>query len=146
MGLAGIDIQVGKMVSNALSVGVETGFDVCSFRSVEYPGGNTVYERLGVIPVLLKARYHFNVAPLTQVYGSLAGGVYQTVPHLNTTPIGGVWDSGLHAGGAGAVGFTYYFLATQGIGFEFEYHFFDADSDELFSYFAARINYSLIKM
>ncbi len=146
MGLAGIDIQVGKMITNSLSVGVSTGFDICSFRSVEYPGGSSVYERLGVIPVLLKTRYYLTVAPLMQIYASVAGGAYQTVPHLNTTPIGGVWESGLHPGGAGAVGFTYDFLGTQGIGFEFEYHFFDVGSDELFSYFAARINYTFIKI
>ncbi|RJR30204.1 MAG: hypothetical protein C4574_02580 [Candidatus Latescibacterota bacterium] len=146
MGFAGLDLQVGKMLTNSISVGLSTGFDICSFRAVEYPDGGTVYERLGVIPILAKARYNLNVAPLAHIYASVAAGAYQTVPHLNTTPIGGVWKSGLHPGGAASIGFDYYLFGMQGIGAEFEYNFFDSDSDELFSYFAVRLKYSIIKM
>ncbi len=145
-GFAGIDIQVGKMLTNNISVGLSTGYDVCSFRSLTYEGGESIYERLGVIPILAKIRFGFAIAPLTQVYASVAGGAYQTVPHLSTTPIGGVWQSGIHPGAAGAVGFNYFFRGMQGLGAEFEYHFFDSDGDELFSYFAVRLNYTLIKM
>jgi hypothetical protein len=145
-GLAGFDIQVGKMLTNNVSVGLATGFDMCSFRSMTYSNGETTYERLGVIPILAKLRYCLNIAPLTQLFASVAGGAYQTVPHLGTSPIGGVWEAGVHPGGSAAIGFSYFFGGRQGIGAEFEYHFFDSDSDDLFSYFAMRINYTLVKM
>jgi hypothetical protein len=145
MGLACLDLQVGKMLTNNISVGLSTGFDVCSFRAVDYPAGGTVYERLGVIPILAKARYYINIAPLTHIYASVAAGAYQTVPHLNTTPIGGVWHAGIHPGGAVSVGFDYYLFGMKGLGAEFEYNFFDSDSDEIFSYFAVRLKYSMIK-
>lgn len=145
-GLAGIDIQVGKMITGGLSVGLATGYDVCSFRTITYDSGSKVYERMGVVPILAKARYNLNVAPLTVVHASVAAGVYQTIPHLDTTPIGGIWESGTHAGGAAAIGGTYYFMGTMGVGAEFEYNFFDSGAEELFSYFALRLNFSMIKM
>ena len=53
-GLAGIDLQVGKMLTSGLSVGLATGYDVCSFRTITYDGGDKVYERMGVVPILAK--------------------------------------------------------------------------------------------
>lgn len=146
MGLAGVDVQLEKMLTNNISLGLETGFDVCSFKSVQTSSGEKIYERLAVIPILAKARFCFNAAPLTQVYAGLAAGAYQTVPHLGTVPVGGVQNAGIHAGGSGSVGFSYYFLGSKAIGAEFEYHFFDVGSEELFSYFAVRVNYSILKM
>lgn len=145
MGFAGANLKVAKMITHGISVGLSTGFDICSFRSVPYPDGGTVYERLGVIPILATARYNINIAPLAHAYASIAAGAYRTVPHLNTTPIGGISKAGLHPGGAAAIGFDYYFLGLQGLGAELEYNFFDSDGDELFSYFAVRLKYSMIK-
>jgi hypothetical protein len=141
MGLIGLDLQVAKMVTSNIAVGLSTGMDVVSFRKVD-----GIYERLGIVPILLKARYYFTVAPLMQVYVSAAGGAYQSLPHLSVDPIGHIWNSEADFGGAGAIGFNYWFLGTQGIGAEFEYNFFDSGGESLFSYFAVRLNYSLIKM
>ena len=141
MGFAGIDIQASKMLTNNISVGIATGYDIVSFREIE-----GIYERFAIIPMLAKARYYFTLSPITQLYASAAGGVYQSIPHLSVDPIGGMWNSTTKPGGAVAFGFNYWFLGTQGIGAEFEYNFFDSGGENMFSYFALRINYSLIKM
>jgi len=106
----------------------------------------SVYERMGIIPILAKAKMYFTFAPLMQAHASLAGGVYQSVPHLDTDPIGGIWNSDIQPGGAAGIGFDYWFLGRQGIGAEFEYNFFDSGGDSPFSYFALRLNYSIIKI
>ena len=141
MGFAGIDLQAGKMLTNNLSVGLSTGFDVVSLRNV-----NGIYERLTMMPILAKAKYYFTIAPAMQVYASAAGGIYKSIPHLTTDPIGNIWNAETDAGGAFGLGFNYWFLATQGLGVEFEYNFLDSGGQSLFSYFALRLNYSIIKM
>jgi hypothetical protein len=141
MGFAGIDLQVGKMLTNNLSVGLSTGCDVVSFRKAE-----GIYERLMMVPILAKARYYVTIAPAMQLYASAAGGIYQSIPHLSIDPIGDIWKAETDPGGAAAIGFSYWFLGTQGVGAEFEYHFLDSGGESLFSYFAIRLNYSLIKM
>jgi hypothetical protein len=141
MGLVGIDIATGKMLTNNLSVGLAIGYDIVSYQK-----GEEVFERLAVVPILAKAKYYLTIAPLMQVHASVAGGAYQTIPHLGTDPVGGVSKSGLNAGGLLGVGFDYWFLGTQGLGAEFEYNFFDSGAEDLFSYFALRLNYSIIKM
>ena len=141
MGFAGVDLQVGKMLTNNLSVGISTGCDVVSFRKVD-----SIYERLMMVPILAKARYYVTVAPAMQVYASAAGGIYRSIPHLSIDPIGNIWNARTDPGGAVALGFSYWFLGTQGLGAEFEYNFLDSGGESLFSYFALRLNYSIIKL
>jgi hypothetical protein len=141
MGLVGLDISTGKMLTNSLSVGLAIGYDIVSYQKE-----NEIYERLSVIPILAKAKYYFTIAPLMQVHASVAGGAYQMVPHLGVDPVGGITRSEIHPGGSLGVGFDYWFLGRQGIGGEFEYNFFDSGAEDMFSYFALRLNYSIIKM
>ena len=139
-GMLGLNLSAGKMFTNSLSVGLSLGHDVVSFHK---NGG--IYERLAVVPVLAKAKYYFAVAPSMQVHAVLAGGGYQTIPHLGTDKIGGISRAELRPGGSLGVGFDYWFLGSQGFGAEFEYNFFDSGAEDLFSYFSFRVNYSLIR-
>jgi len=140
-GMLGLDLSAGKMFTNSLSVGLAIGYDVVSFQ--KYEG---IYARLAIVPLLAKAKYYFTIAPAMQLHAALAGGAYQTLPHLGTDPIGGVSKAELNPGGSLGVGFDYWFLGSQGLGAEFEYNFFDSGAEDLFSYFSFRVNYSIIKM
>lgn len=140
-GFVGLDIQAGKMLTSNISLGIATGCDVVSFRKI-----GDVYERLSIIPILAKAKMYFTIAPRMQLYASAAGGGYQAVPHLNTEPIGEIWNAGVKPGGSLGIGFNYWLLGMQGVGAEFEYNFFDSGGEDIFSYFAIRLNYSIIKM
>lgn len=140
-GLFGLDISTGKMLTNSLSVGLALGYDVVSFQKVD-----GIYERFTVLPILAKAKYYFTIAPLLQLHASAAGGVYQMVPHLGVDPIGGVGSSRTKPGGSVGIGFDYWLLGRSGLGAEFEYNFIDSGAENLFSYFALRVNYSIIKM
>ena len=140
-GFVGLDLQAGKMLTSNISLGLATGCDVVSLRKI-----GDVYERLSIIPVLAKAKMYFTIAPMMQLYASAAGGVYQSVPHLNTEPIGEIWNADASPGGSLGIGFNYWLLGTQGLGAEFEYNFFDGGGENMFSYFAVRLNYSIIKM
>jgi len=140
-GMLGLDLSAGKMFTNSLSAGLAIGYDIVSFQQNE-----GIYERLAVVPILAKAKYYFTIAPAMQLHAIAAGGAYQTIPHLGTDQIGGISEAGMHAGGSLGVGFDYWFLGSQGLGAEFEYNFFDAGTEDLFSYFAFRVNYSIIKM
>jgi hypothetical protein len=141
MGLAGIDIQVGKMLTNNICVGLATGYDVVSFRKVD-----SIYERLAMVPIVAKAKYFLTIAPAMQLHASVAAGAYQSIPHLSIDPIGEIWNASTDPGGAAGIGFDYWFLGRQGVSAEFEYNFIDSGGEDLFSYFAVRLNYSLIKM
>jgi hypothetical protein len=143
MGLVGVDLQTGKFITNNISVGIATGYDIVSFQKVA-----GVYERLAIVPIVAKAKYYMNIAPLMQLHASVGAGAYQSLPHLSVNPIGGVWDAELRPGGAIGIGFDYWFLGTKGLGGEIEYNFFDSGSSEssLFSYFAVRFNFSVIKL
>jgi len=140
-GMLGLDISVGKMFTNNLSVGLAVGYDVVSYQKDE-----GIYARFAVVPVLAKAKYYFTIAPAMTLHAALAGGVYQAIPHLSTDAIGGITESGLHPGGSLGVGFDWWLFGRQGLGAELEYNFFDSGAEDLFSYFAVRVNYSLIKM
>ncbi|MFA4948233.1 MAG: hypothetical protein WC674_06980 [Candidatus Krumholzibacteriia bacterium] len=140
-GMLGLDLSVGKMLTNGLSVGLAIGYDVASFQKNE-----GIYARIAIAPVLAKAKYYFTIAPAMQLHAIVAGGAYQTIPHLGTDPIGGISKAGLHPGGSIGVGFDYWRFGRQGLGAEFEYNFFDSGTEDLFSYFALRLNYSIIKM
>jgi hypothetical protein len=140
-GLLGLDLSAGKMFTNSLSAGLAIGYDIVSFQENE-----GIYERLAIVPILAKAKYYFTIAPAMQLHAIVAGGAYQAIPHLGTDPIGGISEAGLHPGGSLGVGFDYWFLGSQGLGAEFEYNFFDSGAEDLFSYFAFRVNYSIIKM
>ena len=140
-GLIGLDISTGKMVTNNLSVGLAIGYDVVSYQKAQ-----GIDERLAIIPFLAKAKYYFTLAPLMQIHAVVGGGAYQMLPHLGIDPVGGVWKSEIKAGGVAGVGFDYWLMGNQGIGAEFEYNFFDSGAPSLFSYFAFRVNYSIIKM
>jgi len=140
MGLVGFDLQGGKMITPNLLVGIMAGFDVVSFEKV-----GDHYKRFGVIPLLLKAKYFFNIGPRFQLHASVAGGMYTTVPHVGAEPIGSIWYATHKPGGSVGMGIDFWYLLIQGVGAEFEYHFFPSDEDEMFSYFSLRVNYSIIK-
>jgi hypothetical protein len=141
MGLVGFGISAGKMLTNNLSLGLGMSYDTVSYQKID-----GVYERLSIVPILARAKYYFTIAPLLQVHALAAGGVYQMVPHLGITPVGGVRESKMNAGGSLGIGFDYWFLGTHGLGAEFEYNFLDSGAENLFSYFALRVNYSITKM
>jgi hypothetical protein len=139
-GMLGLDLSVGKMFTGSLSAGLAVGYDVVSYQKNE-----GIYARLAIVPVLAKAKYYFTVAPAMQLHAALAGGVYQAIPHLGTDAIGGISEAGLHPGGSLGVGFDWWLFGRQGLGAEFEYTFFDSGAEDLFSYFAFRVNYSIFK-
>jgi hypothetical protein len=140
-GLLGLDLSAGKMFTNSLSLGFAVGYDITSFQ--KYEG---IYARLAIVPILVKAKYYFTIAPPMQLHAMLGGGVYQAIPHLGTDQIGGISKAELKPGGLLGIGFDYWFLGSQGLGAEIEYNFLDTGGEDLFSYFAFRVNYSLIKM
>jgi len=140
MGLVGFDLQAGRLLTPNLLVGIMAGYDIVSFKKE-----GEHYNRFAVIPLLLKAKYFVNLGPRFQLHATAAGGVYTTVPHVGAEPIGSIWYATHKPGGSVGVGFDFWYLLIQGIGAEFEYHFFPTDEDELFSYFSMRVNYSLIK-
>jgi hypothetical protein len=140
-GLVGLDIAAGRMFTRNLSLGFGVGYDVASFQREE-----GIYARLAIVPILAKVRYYFDIGPAMQLHASLAGGAYQTIPHFGTDQIGGITKAGLSPGGSFGVGFEYWFLGSQGLGAEFEYNFFDAGAPDIFSYFAVRVNYCLVRM
>jgi hypothetical protein len=139
-GFIGLDIFAGKMLTNNLCLGFSSGYDVVSFEKV---GEST--ERLAMIPLLVKAKYYFNVAPMMQFWCSLGVGAYRSVPHLIDEPIGGIWFSGNHYGGSLGIGFDYWFLLTQGVGIAYEYHFCSTEPGDIFSYFALRVDYCMFR-
>ncbi len=139
-GFFGLDIFAGKMLTSSFCLGLGAGYDVVSLRKIDDNN-----ERFAVIPVALKAKYFFNFGTSMQAFVMAGAGVYRSVPHLVTHPIGEIWFSSNQPGGSIGLGLDYWFLITSGVGFAFEYHFFNTDGDELFSYFAARIDYCLIK-
>jgi hypothetical protein len=140
-GMLGIDISVGKMFTDGLSAGLALGYDVVSYQKHE-----GIYARLAIAPLLVKAKYYFTIAPSMQLHAIAAGGAYEIIPHLGTDAIGGISKAGLHPGGSVGVGFDWWLFGRQGLGAEFEYNFFDSGAENLFSYFAIRLNYSIIKM
>lgn len=140
MGFVGLDLAAARMLSNNISVGLAIGFDNVSLQKTE-----GMYERLAVVPVLAKAKYYLNVAPLMQLHASVMGGIYKTIPHLGIDPVGGIWEADIRPGGGAGIGFDYWFLGSKGISAEFEYNFFDSGTDELFSYFAIRLNYAIAR-
>jgi hypothetical protein len=141
MGMFGLDLSIGKMFTNNLSVGLLLGYDVVSFQKDE-----GIYERLAIAPLLARAKYYFTIAPSMQLHAIVSGGGYQAIPHLGTDPIGGISKTGLHPGGSVGIGFDYWLFGRQGLGAEFEYNFFDSGAEDIFSYFSVRLNYSIIKM
>lgn len=139
-GLFGIDIFAGKMLTSGLCLGFSTGGDIVSYENI-----NDYHSRLVVFPLLAKARYYITFSRMLQAHVSLAGGAYRVSPHLAEGSIGGVRYSMNQPGGSVGIGIDYYFLLTQGVTFEVEYHMFNTDEDDMFGYFAARVNYSLIR-
>ncbi len=136
----GIDIFAGKMLTSGLCLGFSVGGDVVSYEKIgEY------HSRLVVFPLIAKARYYITFNRMLQAHAFLAGGVYNVSPHLAEGSIGGVRYSMNQPGGSVGVGIDYYFLLTQGVTFEVEYHMFNTDDDGMFNYFAVRVNYSLIR-
>ncbi len=140
-GFAGLDMYYGRMLTNEIAAGVGVGYDVVAFNKV---GG--IYQRFAVIPILAKAKYYLNIAPLMQAHASVAGGAFNTLPHLVTGSLGGISDNEFKAGGSVGAGFDYWLMGTKGIGGEVEYSLFDAGNGKLFSYFAVRLNLSFTKL
>lgn len=139
-GFLGFDIFAGKMLTGSLCLGIYTGYDIVSFKEID---GYT--ERLAVIPLLVKAKYYFTFSQMLQLSAFGAGGVYRTLPHLSTQAIGTIWNSETSPGFSVGLQLDYWFLLTQGVGFAFEYHFFNTDGGELFSYFSARVSYGVVR-
>ena len=139
-GALGIDIFAGKMMTSGLCLGLSAGGDIVSYEKI-----GDYHSRLAVLPLIVKARYYITFNRMLQAHASLAGGVYYISPHLAEGSIGGVRYSMNQPGGSVGIGIDYYFLLTQGVTFELEYHMFNTDNDGMFGYFAARVNYSLIK-
>jgi hypothetical protein len=140
-GFAGLDLYTGKMLTNGIALGIAVGYDIVSFNKV---GG--IYQRFAVIPILAKAKYNLNIAPLMQVHASVAGGAFNTVPHLATGSLGGISDNEIKPGGSVGAGFDYWMMGTKGLGGEIEYSLFPAGGGKLFSYFAVRLNLSFTKL
>ena len=139
-GMLGIDVSIARMFTNNLSAGLAIGYDIVSYRQ-----NGDIYERLAVIPVLAKAKYYFTIAPSMQLHAALAAGGYQTLPHLGTDAVGGVTESKLNFGVGAGAGFDYWAFGTMGLGAEFEYNFFDTGAEDLFSYFAIRLNFIVLR-
>ena len=139
-GFFGIDIFAGKMITNNICIGVGVGYDIA-----HYSGKGDLKERLALIPMTAKALYFVNFGPMLQMYVSAAGGVYRAMPHLAGGKIGDIGYTTNQPGGSVGIGLDYWFLLTTGVGFGFEYHTFKTDGDDLFSYFTARVDYTLIK-
>jgi hypothetical protein len=138
-GFVGLDIFAGKMLTNNICLGLSAGVDIASYEKV-----GDYHSRLIIIPVLAKAKYYLTLGPMIQVYVSAGGGAYIASPHT-ITPIGSIEESSTTMGGSVGLGIDYWFLLLQGVGFSFEYHMFDTEGGDLFKYYAARIEYSIIK-
>jgi len=139
-GLVGLDLQAYKMLTNNISLGFEAGYDVVSFKKLD-----NYYSRLGVMPFIIKSKYFVNPGGRFQIHATVGGGLYITNPHLDIVPVGDISSAKTLYGGSVGVGFNYWYLLIQGIGGEFEYHFFPTQDGSTFSYFALRLNFSLIK-
>ncbi|MCK4236429.1 MAG: hypothetical protein KAX38_04870 [Candidatus Krumholzibacteria bacterium] len=140
-GFVGLNMFFGKMLTNNICLGISTGYDIVSFRSV-----GDMKERVAVAPLQIKAKCYMNLGPMLQLYASAAGGAYRVIPHLGTEKIGTLGGyTTTQPGGSVGIGLDYWFLLTTGVGFELEYHTFTTDGDDMFSYFAARVDYCLIK-
>ncbi len=139
---AGADVFVGKMFTNNLFFGFSSGYDVVSFNK-----SGDLYERFGVVPVLVKAAYFKKLSRMLQFYVSAGGGLYRTLPHLGGSTVGGISEASTEFGGSISVGLDYWFLLTTGVGFSVEYHTFNNPVDDIrtFQYLSARIDYCLIK-
>ena len=140
-GMLGVRVYGGKMLTNNICLGISAGYDVVSYEKKE-----ELHERLAIIPFQANITYFMNVGSMMQLYASLGGGVYRTLPHLGGESIGDVDKTVTRPGGSVAIGLDYWFLLTTGVGFNFEYHMFDTpDGGSMFKYFVARIDYYLIK-
>lgn len=140
-GMVGVRVFAGKMLTNNLCLGLSAGYDVVSYKKVE-----GLHERLAVIPFQANIVYFMNIGSMMQLYTSLGGGVYRTLPHLGGSAIGNIDKAVTRPGGSIAIGLDYWFLLTTGIGFNFEYHMFDTpDGGDMFKYFVVRVDYCLIK-
>jgi len=140
-GMVGARIFAGKMLTNNLCLGITAGYDVVSYKKV-----GDMHERLAIIPFQANATFFMNIGTMMQLYASLGGGAYRTLPHLGGRAVGNIDKAVTMPGGSIAIGFDYWFLLTTGIGFTFEYHMFATpDGGDMFKYFVARVDYCLIK-
>ena len=142
-GFFGARVYGGKMLTNHICLGLSAGYDVVSYHKDE---DTKLHERLAVIPFQAHVTYFVNVGAMMQVYFQFGGGAYRTLPHLGGESIGTIDKAVTRPGGSVAIGLDYWFLLTTGVGFTFEYHTFDPPGEGgLFKYFAARVDYCLIK-
>lgn len=140
-GMIGARVFAGKMLTNNLSIGFSAAYDIVSYKKT-----GDLHARLAVIPFRLEATYFINIGPMMQIYTSLGGGAYRTLPHLGGDHVGYIKTAVTRGGGSVAIGFDYWFLLTTGVGFTFEYHMFDVpEKSDMFKYFVARVDYCLIK-
>ncbi len=139
-GFLGFNMFCGKMLTDYLCVGISASCDINSYRDIDDNN-----ERMTVIPLLARLRLYYTTGELLQMYATVGAGVYNAVPHVNIHPIGDIWNSTIQPGGSIGFGVEYWFLLTMGVGLEFEYHMFPTEEDSMFSYFAARLNYTFIR-
>ncbi|MBN1885537.1 MAG: outer membrane beta-barrel protein [Candidatus Krumholzibacteriota bacterium] len=140
-GFFGVGFFGGKMITHNICLGVSAGYDIVSYNKSD--NGN--YERLGIIPVQIKAVYFLRLNEMMQLYAAAGGGFYRVVPHLGVEPVGDIHTTETRPGGSVTIGFDYWFLLTSGIGFALEYHAFPPDDGDLFTYYAARVDYTLVR-
>ncbi len=139
-GFVGVDLFAGKMITNNICIGLGAGADIVSYEKV-----GDFHSRLTIMPLLVKAKYFVNLGPMLQAYVSAGAGAYVVSPHLQD-PIGDIKTYAMNQpGGAVGIGIDYWFLLLQGVGFSVEYHMLNTDYDP-FGYFAARVEYCLIKL
>ena len=149
-GFVGGDVFAGKMVTNNLCLGFSSGYDIVHYykytpTSSTETGGGDFTETLAVIPAVLRAKYYFNLGPMFQIYAQAGGGVYNTIAKLGGNKIGGVRTNVSRPGFTVGVGFDYWFLLVNGVGFEFDYSMFHLPDGEWFTYWSARVDYGIIK-
>ena len=140
-GFVGGSFFAGKMISHNIALGVSACYDIVSYNKTD--SGN--YERLAIIPAQLKAIYFLRLNEMMQIYTAVGGGIYRAVPHLGVDPVGDIRTKETRPGGSVTIGFDYWFLLTSGVNFELEYHAFPPDDGDLFTYFAAKVGYSIVR-
>lgn len=150
-GFFGGDVYAGKMITNNLCVGFSSGYDIVHYykyttTSSADLGGGDFTESLAVIPAIVRAKYYFTLGPMFQVYAQAGGGAYNTIAKLGGNKVGGVRTNCTCPGFTVGVGFDYWFLLLNGVGFEFDYSMFKVpDGGDWFDYWSVRVDYGILK-
>ena len=138
------------MLTNGLCLGFSSGYDIVHYdkystTSAAEGGGGDFTETLAVIPAIIKAKYYLTLGPMLQVYAQAGGGAYSTIAKLGGNKVGGVRTNCTCPGFSVGVGFDYWFLLLNGVGFEFDYTMFKVPEQEWFKYWSVRVDYGILK-